>query len=423
MNSNSVLLDRANLLLDQNRVKDAIQEIKNYLKSNPEDDHAYSIFARCYYKLKDFDQGIQTLREAIRINPQNGYYFYLLGFGFLGKGQLIESRNYFQQGINLEPYQGEYYGMLGRTYLRDNQYNLALEKANKGLELDPENINALNTRAIALNKLKQADAAIDAIESSLRLDPENDLTHSTYGWNLLERGKHKDANIQFRESLRINPLNDNAREGLKESLKSKFPPYKWMLQYSFWMQNKGKGFTRFVPIGLLILVRIFAFSLNFNNSTKLIGAALIATYFLFVMTSWIVNPIANFLLLFHRDGKYALSITEKWTSILVVSAIFLGTLNLIITILLFSKGDYLRFGIPSLIFFLLTISVSQLEFPLQWRGTRPYHKIALVTASLGILSIGLAYLWLEAALFFAPAFLLILVLSSWFKLIFKRRMN
>jgi len=189
------------------------------------------------------------------------------------------------------------------------------------------------------------------------------------------------------------------------------------------MQNKGKGFTRFVPIGLLILVRIFAFSLNFNNSTKLIGAALIATYFLFVMTSWIVNPIANFLLLFHRDGKYALSITEKWTSILVVSAIFLGTLNLIITILLFSKGDYLRFGIPSLIFFLLTISVSQLEFPLQWRGTRPYHKIALVTASLGILSIGLAYLWLEAALFFAPAFLLILVLSSWFKLIFKRRMN
>ena len=68
------------------------------------------------------------------------------------------------------------------------------------------------------------DEAIQTMEYALAQDPENELTHATVGWNYLEKGKHKIAVNHFREALRIDPNYNNAKDGLKESLKSKIAP-------------------------------------------------------------------------------------------------------------------------------------------------------------------------------------------------------
>ena len=144
------------------------------------------------------------------------------------------------KAVSMYPYAPEYYGMLSHIFIAEKNFRTALLKANEGLALDAENINCLNARSIALNKLKQTDAAIETMQNALAKDPENETTHATVGWNYLEKGKHKDAATHFREALRINPSSESAREGLKEALKSKIAPYRWILQYSFWINNKGK---------------------------------------------------------------------------------------------------------------------------------------------------------------------------------------
>jgi Tfp pilus assembly protein PilF len=71
------------------------------------------------------------------------------------------------------------------------------------------------------------------MQTALSQDPDNEMTHATFGWNLLEKGRHKEATKHFLEALRIEPDYSSARSGLKEALKSKVPPYRWLLQYSF----------------------------------------------------------------------------------------------------------------------------------------------------------------------------------------------
>jgi tetratricopeptide (TPR) repeat protein len=409
-----VQIERANLLLEQGRVNDAIRELKNVLQQEPENDQALSIYARCYYKKKEFDKGIETILEAIRIYPQNSYYFYLLGFGHYRKNRHREALEFLDKAISMHPYAPEYYGMIAHVYIAEKEFQKALSKANEGLALDSENINCLNARSIAQNKLKLTDEAIETMQNALAKDPENEITHATIGWNFLEKGRHQDSANHFREALRINPESESARAGLKEALKSKIPPYRWILQYSFWINNKGKKTKRILPITIFIIVRVLASVLASNNTTILLGGIIIGLYLLFVLTTWIINPLANFFLLFNKDGKYALSLSEKWSAITVVSSIGMGILCLAISYLAGKGHLYGPLAISALAFWGMSIPLGLLDYPLRWKAHGTKNKIALVLTSLGVLTIILAFIYQPAAIVSATLFVILFVLHTWF---------
>jgi tetratricopeptide (TPR) repeat protein len=418
--SNSVQIERATLLLEQGRVSDAIKELKTFLQQEPENDHALSIYARCYFKKKDFDKGIETILQAIRIDPENSYYFYLLGFGYYRKNNHAAAINNINKAVSMNPYTPEYYGMLSHVYIAEKDFQTALLKANEGLALDAENINCLNARSIALNKLKQTDAAIETMQNALAKDPENEATHATVGWNYLEKGKHKDAATHFREALRINPTSESGREGLKEALKSKIPPYRWILQYSFWINNKGKRTTRFFPVMIFVVVRILASALASNNTTMILGGIIIGLYFLFVITTWIINPLANFFLLFYKDGKYALNNSEKWSAITTVLSIGFGILLLTFGFIFSRYHIYQSLLISGIAFLGMAVPLGQLEFPLSWKLYGIKNKISLILVSLALITIFTAFISPSYAVVPGFLFLVLFVLNTWFN-VFNRK--
>ncbi|MGZ8544095.1 MAG: tetratricopeptide repeat protein, partial [Flavisolibacter sp.] len=214
-------------------------------------------------------------------------------------------------------------GILALVHLESKDFERALDMANEGLSLEADNITCLNARSSALNKLKRVDEAFQTMDNALAQDPDNEFTHNVIGWNLLERGDHRQALVHFREALRIAPDNLNAKAGMKEALKSRILPYKWLLQYSFWVQNKGKRFQSILPIALYVLFRILISISNSTDSSNLTWL-LVSAYILIVVTSWTIESIANFILLFHPVGKYALNTTEKWSAINVVTALIAG---------------------------------------------------------------------------------------------------
>jgi tetratricopeptide (TPR) repeat protein len=407
------MLERAKLLLSQGRTNDAIKEIKNLLQQEPENDSALSFYARCLYDKKEFDKGIEIVLNAIRIDPENSYYFYLLGFGYYRKDMNYAAIDNLNKAIAMSPRRAEYYGLLSLVYVDERKFETALLKADEGLALDAENITCLNARSTALNKLKRTDDAIETMQNTLAKDPENYFTHITIGWNLLEKGKHKEAINHFREALRIDPDNENARTGLKQSLKSKIPPYKWMLQYSFWLNNKGRKAQRIFPIALLIGVRIIVSALASNSTTEIIGISIIGLYLLFVITSWIINPIANFFLLFHKDGKYALTETERYTAIGSVSSIFLGLMLLTVVFLIRNNRLVNSFLIASVACFALSVPLGQLKYPLSWKKYGNSNKACIVLAFLGIVTFLFAFIYIPAAMVTGVLFAVLFVLRNW----------
>jgi tetratricopeptide (TPR) repeat protein len=383
-----VLLDRADLLLNQGRYKDAEHTIKQALEQEPDNDYALALLGRCYFDAKRYEDGIAVIQQAIAIQPNHDFYFYLLGFGYYQLDKTLTAREQFQQAIALNPYHAEYYGMLAHVLLQGREFEAALDKANEGLAVDAENITCLNARSIALNKLKRTEAAIATMQDALAQDPDNAVTHSTVGWNYLEKGKHREAQKHFMEALRIHPNSNNAKQGLKESLKSKIPPYRWLLQYSFWLHNSGRNIGRYMPIALYIVFRILIGVFNANENTSGIAWALGGIYILFVVTSWSINSIANFFLLFHPLGKHALTNTERWSAISVMSVIISGLALLVASgsgIIMEEEGGSIF--IAGILLISLALPLGIIQFPIRLRNKSRGELFTILLLLLGLLTL------------------------------------
>jgi tetratricopeptide (TPR) repeat protein len=406
-------IERANLLLRQGRVNDAIVQIKSALEQNPDNDEALAMYARCYFDRKEFDEGIKTIRRAIAIDADNPYYFYLLGFAYYRKNMPAEAVTNLQKSIELNPYFCESFGLLALVQIEEKQFEKALQTANEGLAVDPENITCLNGRSVALNKLKRTDDAVATMQYALAQDPDNEFTHSTIGWNYLEKGKNKIAATHFREALRINPNNINARRGLKEALKSIIPPYRWMLQYSFWINNKGKKARWAVPLALYFSVRIFSSLLQSNSVTQTVGGIFIGLYLLFVLTTWLINPLANFFLLFHKDGKFAIDTTEKWTAITVVSSLVTGMVFFGIACMVTPGKIYPPLMVAAIAFWAMALPLGSIRYPLSFTKYTIKNKFAIILTALGLLTVILSFINLMVAISAGLLFIGLLVINSW----------
>lgn len=383
------LLERAQLLLAQGRPKDAERQLADALRIEPENDYALGLLARCKYDQKQVQEGIEVVKRAIRAMPHEGYYYYLLAFGYYQLDQHEPALRYLQRAVELSPWSAEFFGLWGLVLLEEKKFELALQKANEGLAVDAENITCLNVRSTALNKLRRVDDAMETMQDALEKDPENAWTHTTVGWNLLEKGRHKDAARHFREALRLQPNLDNAREGLKQALKSKIPPYKWLLQYSFWINNKGKNARWAIPIGIYVGVQLLSqLSLKGGGNMVMIGYFVAALYLLFVITSWVINPLANFFLLFYKDGKYALSQREKVNAVALIVALTAGLALMVTGFFLPEPSfDVVKAGLVAMS---MGLPLGHMNFPLQWKEKNWVQWYSIVLIVLGLATIGIS---------------------------------
>jgi len=408
-------LERAGLLLEQGRYRDAENQIKQILEQDPENDNALSMLGRCYVNNGEYDKGIEVINKAITIEPEIGYYHYLLGFANYHKNQHPEAINHLTKAIELDPYNPGYFGLMAFVYIDERNFNRGLFYADEGLSLDPNSISCLNARSMALNKLRRTDEAIETMQDALARHPDNELTHNSIGWNLLEKGKNKTALKHFREALRINPDNTSAKNGLKESLKSKIPPYKWLLQFSFWVNNKGKNFRWGFGIALFIIIRVLVSLSKDENGFENFGLIIAGCYFIFVATSWIINPLANVFLLFHKDGKHALDHSEKWNAIAFMICILSGIAVLILTSLPMNNEQEGRFIASGLIIISLSIPTGHMLYPIKFRQNTFKQWISIFMIVLAFFSVLSSIFNSQIAYLFFGIYFLLFVVYSWSK--------
>lgn len=404
MVNTGVLLDRAGLLLEQGRIQDAENAARDVLSKEPYNDVALAILGRCAYEGGHFRDGMGFISEALAIRPEHSFYYYLLGFGHYQLEAFDDATEHLEAAQALHPHVAEYYGLHAFILLAQKSWQAALEKADEGLALEADNLTCLNARSRALNKLRRNSEAIDTMQDALAVDPHNEHTHVTVAWNYLEKGTHKSAQHHFREALRLSPNNEAARTGLKEALKSNIAPYRWLLQYHFWLHNRGKRWRAAAPIVLYVLFRLLSSALGSSEATKDLVWIPVTLYLLLVITSWTISPIANFVLLFHPLGRHAVTVSERWSAITVVGAVFSGLA--LLTAALFTPwftgtpfSETVFFAAVTLI--TLALPLGQITYPLAWRRRSRGVRIAMALTALGLLTVAFAPLPQVQMVFFA----------------------
>lgn len=373
---------RANLLLQQERFPEAIEEVKKALADDPNESIALAILAEAQLATRQYKEGLESAQMAIRQDPSSSGMYSVLGKAQFFNKQMDEARKTLREGLRLDPRNTILFYWLGRVDWYEEKWEEALDSVERGLAIDPENVHLLNFRSQLLIKLRRTDEANETIDHALREAPENTASHSNKGWVAIHQDNYQEAVLHFKEALRLDPTNEFAKGGLKEAIKGKNLLYRGVLKYFLWMNQLQSKFQWGVIIGLYILYRLLLNALEHFPILAPLLYPLIVAYILFAFSTWIAQPISNLCLRFHSLGKLALTDDERQASNWVAALLGVALLLLVLFFTVDPTGVSLWLAI---VFGLMMIPVSGIFYvPAGSKARRNLTIYALLLGACGI---------------------------------------
>lgn len=311
------LLERAMLLLQQQRYDDAERILNEIISLNPQDDHALYLLGEVCLQNDEYDRAEELADSAIAINPAASHYFFLKSRISLSKEKINDAERYVTEAIGMDPYRADHFAFWAQIKLYRKDYAGALDVANQALALDPSHIFALNVRSTALLKLNRKEESFETIAEALQENPNDAYTHANYGWGLLEKRQTAKALEHFKEALKNDPNSIHAQAGMTEALKARFFLYRWFLQYSFWMSNMTAKYQWAFILGFYFGSKLLQNLARSSEALRPFLYPLIMLLFVFAFSTWIIGPLGNLFLRLNPYGKHLLDREEKISSSLV----------------------------------------------------------------------------------------------------------
>lgn len=330
-------LDRARAYESAGRPKEALNEVRRALATDPEDPQLLFHASRYACELDDYADAMGFARTLVGVAPDFPIAHYQLGIVNLHIKKLKEAEQSMRYAIGLDPEFDDAWAVLSIILSQRSRHKESLEAAETALAIDSENTTALNARTAALNNLGRRGDAMDAAKLAARQLPDDTNTHQMMGWTALRAGRANDAMESFKEALRLDPTDQDAREGLLEALRGRFWPYRILLNYYFWMGRFGTQARWAIAIGIMILPRALR---GISAQNPQLGPFLLpiaAVIVIFIWTQWFLAPLINVSLLFHRLGRYALTKGQS-ANALCILVLLASTLVMSVGVLLAGRG-------------------------------------------------------------------------------------
>jgi tetratricopeptide (TPR) repeat protein len=247
----------------------------------------------------------------VALAPDFPFAHYARGHVLLDMGRLKEAEAAAREAVELDPESPNAFALLSATLGNQSKWRAALEAAENGLAIQADHGPCANLRAQALAILGRGQEARQTLHSALADNPEDSHSLSNLGWVALRQGRHREAAGHFRDALRQDPENDAAREGLLESLRSSFLPYRLILLFFLSLQRFNSQTRWMIVIGLFVGARVLRTVARNNPALQPLITPILVLYTLFVFMTWFARPLMNVFLRVHPIGRHALSPTDR----------------------------------------------------------------------------------------------------------------
>ena len=346
---------RIQLLLSQRRNDMAERDLRSLLAEEPRDALAHSLLALCIMADSErLVEATESAQRAITIEPDEAFCHYAHAAVLIQRNHFPEAEAAIHESLRLDPYDPDAFAILAQSYLPRKQFQQALDACEQGLAIDPEHLNCGNLRSISLERLGRGDEAWHASGEALRRDPDEPMSHAAHGFTLLNAGRHKEAQIAFREALRLDPSNEMARVGMINALNSRSFVFRMAHKYYAFMSRLNDKSAAMLIFGAWIFVQVLQRVIA--PAIPAIGpfvGPLIIIYVLFVVLTWIANPLFNTFLRFHSFGQHLLDRKQRWASNLLAPTVCLCAFSVIaglvigdVTLALLGAAYWLGMAIP-----------------------------------------------------------------------------
>lgn len=173
-------LQRAELLMDVSRWREALNELRQHLAEYPDSYEGYCQSAACHLHLKEYQKGFDLTKKAIELDPQCEWAFRLQSMNFTENGETKRSLDAAKRCVEIAPYL-------------------------------PTSWACLFWAQVNYGSFDQAD---ESLERLFILAPDSAETHEAAGYLALSRKNDLEAEKHFLEALKIDPESVNALNNL-----------------------------------------------------------------------------------------------------------------------------------------------------------------------------------------------------------------
>ncbi|AEW68549.1 Lmp1 [Borreliella garinii BgVir] len=200
----------------------AIKDLNEFLKINPNDTYAsktlaqankiqqsenlkskiYSIKPTYLENPKNRQQAIKDLNEFLKINPNDTYASKTLAQAYENNGDLLKAENVYEKIAKLTNAQEDYY-KLGIIRFKLKKYEHSIGSFDQTIRLDPKHKKAHNNKGIALMMLNKNKKAVESFEKAIQIDKNYDTAYYQKGIAEEKNGDMQQAFTSFKNAYNI----------------------------------------------------------------------------------------------------------------------------------------------------------------------------------------------------------------------------
>ncbi|WP_210372975.1 tetratricopeptide repeat protein, partial [Borreliella garinii] len=200
----------------------AIKDLNEFLKINPNDTYASKTLAQVnkiqqsedlkskVYSIKPTDlenpktrqQAIKDLNEFLKINPNDTYASKTLAQAYENNGDLPKVENVYEKIAKLTNAQEDYY-KLGIIRFKLKKYEHSIGSFDQTIRLNPKHKKAHNNKGIALMMLNKNKKAVESFEKAIQIDKNYDTAYYQKGIAEEKNGDMQQAFTSFKNAYNI----------------------------------------------------------------------------------------------------------------------------------------------------------------------------------------------------------------------------
>jgi tetratricopeptide (TPR) repeat protein len=215
--------------LQDKQYDDAIKQLSEAVKLDPDSPSAYNELGRAYAGRKDFGKAIESFNEALARDPDLADAYQNRGFAYLDSGNSAKAIADFTRlgklaGDNaaLRAYA---YRALGDVYAQQRSYDKAIEALTAAIDVDPDYAWSWATRGLMYMAKNMPAQAVKDYTRAINLIPRWAIYYQNRGSAYATLKRYQEAIADFTRAIKLDPR-------LAEAYKNRGTVYKELKQFA-----------------------------------------------------------------------------------------------------------------------------------------------------------------------------------------------
>jgi tetratricopeptide (TPR) repeat protein len=201
----SLFLKKANILLANQSVEEAITSFDKIIELMPNDYRAWYVRGGILDFLNRCEEAISSLEKAIELKPNEHEVWKKRGAVLSNLNRYEEAISSFEKVIELKPGDHEAWNYRGIVLSNLNRYEEAISSFEKAIELKPNEHNIWGGRGAALGNLNRYEEAITSFDKAIAHKPDDYNTWDNRGIALSNLNRYEESIISFDKAIALKP--------------------------------------------------------------------------------------------------------------------------------------------------------------------------------------------------------------------------